>query len=246
MIYFNLNEAFLDDNKEFYDYHTKVFDGKNPFDTTKGESAFVQQLLHDAEYMAEYKNLSSEFVQMTPRQYFEGCAEIFGSSVDTQINQTKNDVNTLNKLKKVLTVYRRTFPVTYLNYAEKGQEGRHRMYVVGELLGWDKKFPVLIVNWYNQEIASKEAAKKEQERKERILYIIEWAFDYAKDMYCTDVLEFIDELKKLLEKKFDEDEITITENGVDITAKVQDVSKTMPLDELNIDSLYDLDIEDLL
>ena len=186
MIYFDLNEAYLDDNQEFWDYHTKMFDGRNPFDTTKGESPFVKQLLGDPDYMADYKNLTSEIVQMTPREYFEGCAEIFDSSVDAQINQIKDDKTILTKLQKVLNVYRRTFPITYLNYAERGQEGRHRMYVVGEMLGWDKKFPVLVINWYNQELADKEAAKKMSEINEAYDRIKNGTadFDFLEVMAC--------------------------------------------------------------
>ena len=41
--------------------------------------------------------------------------------------------------------YKRKFPLPYLNIATKQQEGRHRMYVAGELFGWDTRFPVLVV-----------------------------------------------------------------------------------------------------
>lgn len=247
MIYFDLNEDYLDDNEEFWDYHTKPFDGKNPFDENKGESPFVRQLLHDSDYMAEYKNLSSEIVKMSPREYFEGCAKIFDSSYDAQINQIKGDTKTLDKLSKVLNKYRRTFPITYLNYAQEGQEGRHRMYVVGEMLGWDKKFPVLVINWYNQEVASREAAKKEEERKTAILENIEWAVDYINGLYCSTVEEFKEELTKALERKFDEEDISVVYTYDDITVKVQDVSKKFSTSELNIDEVQnELDIDDLL
>ena len=247
MIYFDLNEAYLDDNQEFWDYHTKMFDGRNPFDTTKGESPFVKQLLGDPDYMADYKNLTSEIVQMTPREYFEGCAEIFDSSVDAQINQIKDDKIILTKLQKVLNVYRRTFPITYLNYAERGQEGRHRMYVVGEMLGWDKKFPVLVINWYNQELADKEAAKKNEQRKTAILDNIVWAVEYVTNMYCIDVDDFKVELQRALERKFDENEITIKADDEELIVTVQDVTKEFNLFDLNIDELdTELDIEDLL
>ncbi len=247
MIYFDLKEAYLDDNEEFWDYHTKMFDGRNPFDTTKGESPFVKQLLGDPDYMADYKNLTSEIVQMTPREYFEGCAEIFESSADAQINQIKDDTKILTKLQKVLNVYRRTFPITDLNYAERGQEGRHRMYVVGEMLGWDKKFPVLVINWYNQELANKEAARKNEERKTAILDNIVWAVEYVTNMYCLDVNGFKEELQRALERKFDEDEITIKDEDGELVVTVQDVTKEFNLFDLNIDELdTELDIEDLL
>ena len=247
MIYLNLKEDYLDSNKQFWDYHTKVFDGKNPFDSRVGESPFLKQLLNDPDYMAEYKNLEAEIVQMTPREYFEGCAKIFDSTVDSQINQIKYDTKILEHLKQVLNVYRRTFPITYLNFAQEGQEGRHRMYLVGEMLGWDKKFPVLVINWHNKEIASREAAKKEEERKTAISDNIVWAVDYVKNFYVDTVEEFEKELKNALGRKFSDNDIKTEVKFDELFVTVRDVTKKFDLYQLNIDELdYELDIDDLL
>lgn len=237
MIYFKLNEGYLDSNQQFYDYGTKAFNGRDPFDITRGESSFVRQLLNDPDYMAEYKNLKSEIIQMTPKEYFESCAKIFDSSFNAQVSQIKNDVATLDKLRKVLTVYGRTFPITYLNYAERGQEGRHRMYVVGEMLGWDKKFPVLVINWYNQQLEDERAAKRDAERRDKIVNNIDWAVDYVKNFYVEDVESFEDELLTQLTRKFNPNQISININNDMMTVTVQDVSKSFDLFNLNIEEL---------
>ena len=138
---------YLDKEEKFYDYRTKEFDGVNPFDTSKTGVSFYNQFFTDPDYMEEYKNLKHSIVTMSPREYFEECAKIFESNLNTQINQTGANKEIIQHLKDVLIKYKRTFPITFLNYAEESQEGRHRMYVVGELLGWDKKFPVMVVDW---------------------------------------------------------------------------------------------------
>ena len=48
---------YLDSEQKFYDYRTKDFDGKNPFDETKTGVSFYNQFFTDPDYMEEYKNL---------------------------------------------------------------------------------------------------------------------------------------------------------------------------------------------
>ena len=126
---------YLDKEEKFYDYRTKEFNGSDPFDVTKTGVSFYNQFFTDPDYMEEYKNLKYKIVNMSPNEYFEECAEIFNSSKQSQIHQTGLDTKVLNHLKEVLLKYKKTFPITFLNYAEETQEGRHRMYIVGELLG---------------------------------------------------------------------------------------------------------------
>ena len=53
---------YLDSEQKFYDYRTKDFDGKNPFDETKTGVSFYNQFFTDPDYMQEYKNLKHSIV----------------------------------------------------------------------------------------------------------------------------------------------------------------------------------------
>ena len=186
---------YLDADQKFYDYGTKIFDGNNPFDVRKTGMSFYNQFFTDPDYMEEYKNLKHKIIELSPKEYFRECARIFNSTYENQINQTKADKQTLAHLKEVLQKYKKTFPITFLNYAENSQEGRHRMYVVGELLGWDKKFPVMIVEHANEE---KYKIEKEDSEKAQLIYIkdtIEQCIDKVNSFHCYDIIEFQDELE---------------------------------------------------
>ena len=86
---------------------------------------------------------------MTPMQYFQLCASLQDCSTDYLIDLIARDTGTLNHLEQVLTKYKRSFPMPYICFDQGcelyGQEGRHRMYVLGELYGWNKKYPVQVI-----------------------------------------------------------------------------------------------------
>ena len=111
--------------------------------------------------MKREKNLVSKVVYMTPKEYFQGCADIFGSTLESQIAQTRADKSTFDHLMTVLTKYKKTFPIGFLNYADKGQEGRHRMLAAAEYSGWDVKQPVMIIDWADKELAARQQREKE-------------------------------------------------------------------------------------
>ena len=163
-------EDYLDTEEEFYDYKTSPVTGKVVFDTTKTGMSYYDELLHNPDYMRKNKNLVGEIVYMTPREYFKGCADIFSSTVERQISQTRADKSTFDKLMTVLTTYRKKFPIGFLNYAQNGQEGRHRMLAAAEYAGWESKQPVLIINWADEEKHNREVeveAKREDDMKVR-------------------------------------------------------------------------------
>lgn len=256
---FSLLEDYLDKEEKFWDYKTKNFDGKNPFDITKGESGFVKQLLNDPDYMRDHKNLIATIEYLSPKEYFEECAKIFDSTTQKQIDQIKHDTNTIEKLKQVLFTYNRTFPITYLNYAEEGQEGRHRMYVVGELFGWDKKYPVLIINWADLDKIKKEKEQKEEARKENIKFNIEKVIDKIKSFEFYSIEEIIEEIKYRLEFNYYKNDIIVNqdENNNLILIKVKDVEYKISIYEFQLENLSieysdldeseleDIDINDL-
>ena len=94
---------YLDKEEKFYDYRTKQYDGKNPFDTSKTGISFYNQFLTDPDYMVEYKNLKASIVEMSPMEYFAECAKIFKSSPNIQKEQTGRDSKIIEHLKLVLT-----------------------------------------------------------------------------------------------------------------------------------------------
>lgn len=74
--------------------------------------------------------------------------KIFNISPENDYKRTIADKKQIEYLKNIILKYKRKFPLPYLNLAERGQEGMHRMAVAAELFGWNEKFPVLIVTEY--------------------------------------------------------------------------------------------------
>lgn len=140
-------EDYLDDEEKFYDYKTKNINGNDIFDTSITGFSYYDNFLNDKDlkYMQEAKGLTGSIEYLTPKEYFEEVSKMFGTSAERQIQSTASDTLNIEHLKEVILKYKRKFPLTYLNFTNDSQEGRHRMYVAGELFGWDTKFPVLIV-----------------------------------------------------------------------------------------------------
>lgn len=73
---------------------------------------------------------------MTPNEYFERSAKGFNSTFSDQIRQIENDKEKLQYLRDVIFKYHRSFPMPYISDSNgSNQEGRHRMYIAGELYG---------------------------------------------------------------------------------------------------------------
>ena len=99
----------------------------------------------DAEYMKKSKNRLGHIEQMSPKEYFEKCAkDVFNVPVNRLLDQRKADKESIDNLEKILEDDGQ-FWLPYINLAENSQEGLHRMMVLGDKFGWDKKYPVLIV-----------------------------------------------------------------------------------------------------
>lgn len=140
----NITEDTLDDG---YDYKTKEVkwtiagaipsrDGIFDTDTLGGFSGYDKDL-------ANKENI----VYMTPYEYLEKCAEGFGNTLNHQIKQIEANEETLNHLYNVIYNKNKRFPMPYIDFNKpSNQEGRHRMYVAGKILGFERKFPVLAVN----------------------------------------------------------------------------------------------------
>lgn len=221
-----LYEDFLDSEEKFWDYKTAPVDGKNIFDENRGESGYVRDMIklaHSGGVNEDGKHVS--IVQMSPKEYFEACAEGFGSTFSNQITSVKSDVDILQHLADVIQKYKVRFPITYLDYSYNrfNQEGRHRMYIAGELFGWDTKHPVMIIR------TTDEATKAREEE------IISRYIDKA--LYRTKQYEFVDldDIKQQFEHDInyvmDDPKFDVREDGDNYIFTVNGVSYSEPKSE---------------
>lgn len=158
------------------------------FNTQTTNTSYYDEFLTDKglAYMQKAKNLTGHIEYMSPQEYFEECAsKIFqGRHSADQLKEQRSYSHNHNH-ERLVDNYREAmrkgdqFPLCYLNYAHLGQEGLHRMYAVGELYGWDKKYPVLVVEPYDR------ALWEEQNRREEIS-------DYCKGV-LKDVIKDADD-----------------------------------------------------
>ena len=139
----------------YWDYVTGKVSGSDIFDINSTGNDKID-VLKDPKYYEKYKNLKGYITKMTPKEYFQKCAEIFNTSFDHQVNRIGVEKDYIQHLKSVITLKKDKFPMTYLDFANETQEGRHRMFVAGELFGWDTKFPVLIVDYADKQRSEEE------------------------------------------------------------------------------------------
>lgn len=100
-------------------------------------------------YLENNKNRTGEIVMMSPTEYYNECANnIFDSTFDRLVNQRRHDKATIEWMYDQIDS-RHKMNLPYINYANSGQEGLHRMMALGDKFGWDSKFPVLVVTVYN-------------------------------------------------------------------------------------------------
>ena len=124
-----------------------LFEG-TPF-TYKKVSGYEDYLNSDeVAYYRDSKNRVGNIVMMTPMEYFQACAKLFNTSVEALIEQ-RSDPSTVQYEEDMRNGDK--FPLCYVDYT-KGQEGLHRMLAAGNVYGWDKKFPVLVVDVYDQAV----------------------------------------------------------------------------------------------
>lgn len=151
---------------------------KAQFDTTSTHMSYYDRFLDPKElaYMQSAKNLTGDIVMMTPQEYFEECTEIFGDTltVDDLIRQRSDE-----SLDKYIEAMRNgdVFPLCFINYADRGQEGLHRMLAAAEAFGWDVEYPVLVITPYDMQ--AWEESKKLQEYNDFCRYDLNDAIDQA-------------------------------------------------------------------
>lgn len=154
------------------------------------ESNYYQECLNNSKYMEGRYKITISIEYLSPQQYFEQCSKMFGINEESLKLSRISDKGKeyIKELEEIIEDPSNQFPMTYVDFVNKNQEGLHRMYALAELYGWDKvKFPVLIVT------RTKEQEKEiEGERLEEGVW--EALQESLKSKYLS-IDEFIDELK---------------------------------------------------
>ena len=191
---------YIDPDGKYSDFGTGIVTSDNIFDD-RCHVPFYDQLFTNPEYMAKEENLKGSVVMLSPKEYYQACAnKIFNTSVESLKRSRELDSRVNNQIKEIITKYKRQVFMPYLNYAEKTQEGLHRMLVAAELFGWDHKFPVLVIEWADEERAQQRAKQKQEEETRKY---IRRAVDKALKYTYTDLSDFEKELKYWLKNEFE-------------------------------------------
>jgi hypothetical protein len=101
-------KGYLDDEGKFFDFRTREVDENNFIDDHKTGVPYYDDFLNSdrAKELEEYENLKGEIVMMSPREYYQECADnIFDKkpSVDALIKQRgEYDRDIIEHLKEVL------------------------------------------------------------------------------------------------------------------------------------------------
>ena len=254
-------EGYLDAEQKFYDYRTQAVSGSDIFDENTTGVSFYDQFLGTSEldYLRDKKNLVGSIVYMSPNEYYKECGEhAFGRrkvTAQSLKDQRAADKSTLDHLKQVIQTYKRRFPLPYINYAEGGQEGLHRMYVAGELLGWDSpKHPVLVIHWADEARHQKEVKAKfdfeiESAIRKGVRDALQYNFTDIEDLrtqleFSLDrTFEFIDEVKKPVD-------FQLIEKNNECVVKVLDIEYSFPKEDIRFvekdrdeDDLDDIELD---
>lgn len=193
---------YLDKERDIRDYGTGVAEGTDTFTKVTGTS-FYDNLITKPDYMREHENMVGEIKYMTPLEYYKECSDIFSNdkhfvSVEDLKRQRSHDSRIIDELTDIVSKYHTKLYMPYLNYAEKQQEGLHRMLAMANLFGWsNEKFPVLIINWADEDLHKKQVDYRHKVRCEMdIDNAIKEALRYT---YPTDTEECIEYLKEQIE-----------------------------------------------
>jgi hypothetical protein len=227
----DLCEKYLDDEQKFWDFGTQpITNPKDIIDTTKTGFSNMDNYLDKsgAEYMINKYNRKGEIVLMSPNEYFEECANHAWVNSTNTANSLKRsrrvDTDVLSDIKTVLTHFKRKLCLPYIDYASPGQEGLHRMMVIGDMYGWDFKVPVLVVT-----IAD------EEEENRRIKVRRNWYIEQEVTDACNrafyytyqDIDEFKDQLQWELDRKFQYSDEIQTPVKFDLTVDGEILSITV-------------------
>ena len=193
---------YIDKEKDIIDFGTGDVISDNIFDT-KTHVPYYDSLISDKEY-AKKHNLQTKIEQMSPNEYFDICGTvIFPNSSPEKLKQQRARDKVVNdEIYDLIVKYKKKVFLPYINYAEQTQEGLHRMYVAGEIFGWNHKFPVLIIDYLDKDLAaSEEKDKIENSIKNNITKAVNKALEYK----YSSIDEFLEQLKWEIDRQFNEE-----------------------------------------
>lgn len=176
-------------------------------------------------YMQEKKNRTGEIVYMSPDEYFRICAkDIFG--IPQKELEAQRSANTSTIIEYVSAMKRGDkFPLCFVNYADKSQEGLHRMMAAGDAFGWNTKFPVLVVRALDNDIEQQKKLFNSLREYERYDYkkVVEQAQEELSDwdnMAPPDILNQLEqEIKQAAANPADSD---IEPHDIEVEAEAYD------------------------
>lgn len=159
------------------------------------------------DYMRYEKGQDAVIEYMSPNEYLERCAkDIFNSTYEKTVgNIKKYNSNVISKYAKDM-LNGDKFPLPYLDYVYKQQEGRHRALAVIEAFGEDSIMPVIVI---------RPTDPTEQELKQyaqqRWPEDPEWGLEYVKGKYD----KFYEEPELEDNEEFNDDEFAIDEEELE-------------------------------
>ena len=193
-------------------------------------------------------NVKIEIKELSPKEYLNACAEIFGNSFESQKKQIQYDKEIIRELQDLIKKGV-SLNVTFLDYVSNPptQEGRHRMYALAELYGWDKKYPVIIFTPADPERAKRDQLEKQQEK---LYKYIDKAVTNSLDYTYRNYDELKDQISYYLENYIDNPKVKISERGHWLVIVVDGLEYEISQDEFDWDENKqdpkdDFDIEDL-
>lgn len=217
------------------------------FDINDTKVSFYNNFLNDKDlkYMQENKNRTGEIVYMSPDDYFRECAEYVFNGMSQQQLEDSRSANTEAIIEYTSAMKRGdVFPLPYINYADKSQEGLHRMMAAGDAFGWDTKFPVLVVTAVDEEREAYNQMFQRMRDYERHDFkkIVEQAVDELSDwdnMAPPDILtQLHDKVRQCAGSPQDPD---IEENDIDVDVVARERNGSI---ELLVDLVYFNGIEE--
>ena len=144
-----ISEAIEDEIQEVRNYYGDFDYGTDSVLTSPDgkptSDIFDTKTLGGFSYLRDYLDNPKHIQQISPNEYFEGCSKVFNKTSEQLKQKISKDVGIIEYLKEVILEKHKKFPMTYINLQNNSQEGMHRMYAAGELFGWNKKFPCLII-----------------------------------------------------------------------------------------------------
>ena len=184
---------------------------------------------HDYKYFE--KGMDGRLTTMTCDEYIQKCvSDIFGTSYDSVVSWV--DEAKVHEYARHMK-QGETFPIPYLNYADKQQEGRHRAFAFKEAFGANAEFPVLEVFPVKKppmELIKDYCMRKVKDSRMASLMMPEIAGRWYTQK------EIYDYLGIPYEADDDSDDNAIEDEDSDVTS----------LDDINLDDVDDIDDEILL